>query len=371
MSAAAAVPYEKQSDLQTNRGCGAACLSMVYRSFGKEIPQTEIWPAIAKENRFGSMASTTHLMAKDALGRDFTALAMQARHPLLSLRLCRDLGFRAILNHRIRSDSAAGHYTVLVDIDDRNVTLHDPLYGPARQLSHGELLELWQPFYPNSEIVGYMMIVIAPKSAGEARVCDLCRTSIPGSIRCPQCKEAVELQPSVVLGCVSSACIARGWNYVCCPFCDHTWSFGAQAEGLAPADSATALGRQIMSRMPTAGAAAASASADDPWNLQHLFGVMDKFCNFVMSVPGAAGNPEIKRQLDYMVLSKERLKLAQAEELVRRKVLREQMAKAQDEAKQREEAYRKKVETLNTPSPPLDGNALGRALLKNLGFPTK
>ena len=32
------------------------------------------------------------------------------------------------------------------------------------------------------------------------------------------------------------------------------------------------------------------------------------------------------------------------------------------------EAHRKRMEELNRPSPPLDGNALGRALLKSLGF---
>ena len=44
------IPYEKQADPQTGRMCGAACLSMVYRSFGKEVPQAEIWQAIAKQN---------------------------------------------------------------------------------------------------------------------------------------------------------------------------------------------------------------------------------------------------------------------------------------------------------------------------------
>jgi hypothetical protein len=33
-----------------------------------------------------------------------------------------------------------------------------------------------------------------------------------------------------------------------------------------------------------------------------------------------------------------------------------------------QEAHNKMVEELNTPPPPLDGNALGHALLKNLGF---
>jgi hypothetical protein len=54
--------------------CGAASLSMVYRSFGKDVAQAQIWPAIGKQNRFGSFAATTHLMAQDALRRGFAAV---------------------------------------------------------------------------------------------------------------------------------------------------------------------------------------------------------------------------------------------------------------------------------------------------------
>ena len=87
-----AVPYEKQLDPQTYRGCGAACLSMVYKSFGKEIPEAEIWPLIAKPNRFGSVSSTTHLMTRHALSLGLNAVAIQTRHPIQVLRLCRDTG---------------------------------------------------------------------------------------------------------------------------------------------------------------------------------------------------------------------------------------------------------------------------------------
>jgi hypothetical protein len=38
------------------------------------------------------------------------------------------------------------------------------------------------------------------------------------------------------------------------------------------------------------------------------------------------------------------------------------------ESQAKEEAHRKRMEELKTPPPPLDGNALGHALLKNLGF---
>src|ERR1035441_340400 len=140
---AAAIPYEKQLDSQTGRTCGAACLSMVYRSLGKAVPQTEIWPAIAKQTASGSLASMTHLMAQDAVNRGFRAVAIQARHPLQVLRLCREWGIRAIVNHHLKLDAPAGHYSVLVDLDDKGVVLHDPFYGPSRRLPHAELLELW------------------------------------------------------------------------------------------------------------------------------------------------------------------------------------------------------------------------------------
>jgi hypothetical protein len=363
MSGAAVIPFEKQSDLRTNRSCGAACLSMVYRSLGQEVAQAEIWPVIAKENRFGNISSTTHLMAKDALSRGFAALAYQPRHPLLSLRLCCDLGVRAILNHRLGPELPTGHYTVLVDIDDKQVVLHDPFYGPSRPLSHAELLDLWQPNFPGSEIVGYILIAVAPLSS-VVSVCDLCRTPIPASVECPRCKNPVNLQPGPLLRCVTRSCIARTWNYICCPSCDYTWTFSLQAPGAGASTSESPGGAALsVQRAP-----AVPASAEDIWKLSPLFGELDKFINHVLSLPIAANNPDIKRQLDFIIASKEKLKLAQAEELVHRKTHQEQLRKIQGPAMQREEAHRMKMEELNRPSPPLDAKALGRALLKNLGW---
>lgn len=151
---------------------------MVYRSLGKAVAQTELWPAIAKENRYGSLSSTTHLMTKDALERGFAAIAFQARHPLLTLLQCRNLGIRAVLNHRLHAETGIGHYTVLVDVDDQHVTLHDPYYGPAQRLTHTELLDLWQPNFPGSEVVGFMLIAIAPPPPALS-VCELAKPPFP------------------------------------------------------------------------------------------------------------------------------------------------------------------------------------------------
>ncbi len=362
MSATATVtiPYESQSDPQTRRDCGAACLSMVYRSLGKEVAPAEIWPAIAKENRYGSIASTTHLMAKDALSRGFAAVAFQASHPLEALRLCCESGARAILNHRPAPDSPAGHYTVLVDVDARDVVLHDPFYGPSRRVPHVELLDLWKPLPPISEIGGYLLIAIAAQPPTPAP-CWLCSAPMPAQVACPGCKQPVGLQPAAILGCMNGECVAHMWNYICCPFCDCGFTSGAQVSpgvplppdpnhpGLPAAQPAT--GRQ-----------------ENPLDFTRLFAEVDKFCSYILTIPGAAAHPEIKKRLDFLAACKEKLKLGAVESLARRKAHQEQLAKMMQTAKQNKEAHRKRMEELNQPSPPLDGNALGRALLRNLGF---
>src|SRR5487761_2700099 len=224
------IPYEKQIDPQNKRGCGAACLSMVYKSFGKDVPQASVWPLIAKPNRFGAISSTTHLMALHAMSQGLSALAVQARHPIQALGLCRDAGIRVILNHRLEPGTQAGHYTVFVDMDDKSVVLHDPFFGPARRVSHAELLELWQPSSPNSEIVGNIMIGIAA-APPPVPACEFCHTTIPPLVDCPKCGKTMAMAPAALLGCVRDGCIARMWNYLACPWCDSLFSKAEKATG--------------------------------------------------------------------------------------------------------------------------------------------
>lgn len=351
---AESIPYEKQFDPHNTRTCGAACLVMAYKSLGKEVAQTEIWPAIAKQNRFGSVASTTHLMAQDAIKRGFSAVAIQVRHPLQVLRLCRDAGIIAILNHRSQKDSPTGHYSVLVNIDDKHVTLHDPFYGPSRQLLHAELLELWQPNSPNSEIAGHMLIAIAAGGAPDPPACEFCHTAMPGKIECPRCKQAVGLRPSVPLGCIKSACIARMWNYLCCPSCDFTWTFSTEQGSTAGATSAPK--------------EAPAAAAGEPSAMEKAFAELDKFCAMVLAMPKGAENPDIRKQIDFLNASKEKITLARAEAVANLTAHTERMSAMTSSAKAAEENHRKKVDAMNVPPPVLDGDALGAALLKNLGF---
>ncbi len=354
------IPYEKQSDSQSSRSCGAACLSMVYGSLGKTVSQAEIWPLIAKENRFGSIASTTHLMVKDALGRGFGAVAFQARHPLQALKLCCESGTRAILNHRAMQDSPAGHYTVLVDVDNRDVVLHDPFYGPSRRVPHAELLELWKPRLPNSEIVGYVLVAIAAEPPA-ANSCWLCRAPLPLSVACPRCKEVVGLEPRAVLGCLNIECLARMWNYIVCPFCDYVFTFGSQA-------TQREAGQPLRAGPEAQGGQPATAPQKDPLDFSGVFAAIEKFSNFILTIPGITDRPEIKTGLDLIAVNSQKLKLAQAEVRAHQNAHQEQVANVVQAAKQKQDAQRKKMEELNRPLPPLDPDALGRALLKNLGF---
>ena len=336
-----AIPYEKQFDTAP-RACGAACLAMVYRSLGQAVSQDEIWPAIAKPNRAGSVSSTTYLMVRDALTRGFHAVAIQARHPLQALRICRHQRLRAILNHRVRRDSPAGHYSVLVQIDEQNVVLHDPLLGPSRRLAFSELLELWLPAFPNSEIAGNVLIAVSAAQANPQAACAVCGSPITPAVDCPRCGKAVALEPAAVLGCSKDACIGRMWNSVCCPWCDAMWSPGRSA--------------------------AADENAVSGPNLDQFYAAIGRFRDQVLSIPAAAAHPDVINQLDFITASKEKFQLAYAEQLAHISMRRAQLSAMAEEADRKAEVQRKMLEDMAKPAPPLDGNALGRALLKNLGF---
>jgi hypothetical protein len=363
----APIPFERQSDAPGVRDCGAACLSMVYGSFGKPAPRAEIWPNISGRNRAGSVSSLTHRMVSDAIGRGFAALAVQARHPLQVLKSCHDSGVRTILNHRLTHDSGVGHYTVLAGLDQSTVLLHDPFYGPSRQVPQAELVELWQPRFPNSEVMGFLLIGIAAEPSPPA-ACWLCRKPIPPSLQCPHCKQEVKLQPNTFLGCIDPACIVRMWNYVCCPACDCGFSVSSAERAKSgasvvaePVESGEAA-EPLAVPVPSATQGAASL------NFDKFFAQMDRFCELIMGLPGAASNAPLVKQIEYLKGTQQSLQLARVEAIASEKLAFDQMARMAEDARKGVDAHQARVDALNKPSDPLDGNALGRALMSNLGF---
>lgn len=157
------------------------------------------------------------------------------------------------------------------------------------------------------------------------------------------------------LGCVNTACIARIWNYICCPFCDSAFTFSRDAQSAPPPRTSS-------------DPATAPASSPAPLNLDAVFAELDRFLAHIVAIPAVAGHPEVKKALDFLSASKEQLSLSLAEVNATQKMHQEKMAGWQTAVQQRKENQEKQRETRNTPSPPLDAKALGRALLKNLGF---
>ena len=155
-------------------------------------------------------------------------------------------------------------------------------------------------------------------------------------------------------------CIARIWNYVCCPSCDCMWTLQGQPRNAAPSSPAGAPAALMTEPGPP----------EDPWKLNALFVALDKFCIHMMSLPDLADRPDVREQINFLRSGKEKLKLAQAEQKGRQEERRRQLAVIRKSAIKAEQAHLKKVEELNTPSPPLDALALGSAVGEPWARPT-
>jgi hypothetical protein len=145
------------------------------------------------------------------------------------------------------------------------------------------------------------------------------------------------------------------WEYLCCPFCDYTWNFGLEA------------GQTRVSSPGPADIKRSPGEAQDSW-MKPLFAELDKFCNHIRELGGATDHPEIRNYLDMIESSKGKIVLANSESRVFASMAQTQQKKMQEASQLKKEELRKKMEILNTPLPPLDGDALGRALLENLGL---
>jgi hypothetical protein len=211
-----AIPYESQLNA---RACGAAALCMVYRSFGLECTQAEIWRRIAQPGPWGLDRTNTRVLCADALSRGLGALVVRASEPWQTLTSGTIRGIRLILNHRVNTTKPEGHYTVLVGVDDRDAILHDPQSGPSRYLTRSELLELWRQDHGQSEISGQVLVAFSNIGTAAAE-CALCGAITPASVPCVNCREPIPLHASAILGCANAVCHARTWERVFCPYCD-------------------------------------------------------------------------------------------------------------------------------------------------------
>ena len=95
---------------------------------------------------------------------------------------------------------------------------------------------------------------------------------------------------------------------------------------------------------------------------------MDKFCATIVALPLAAKNPLVMKQIELMKGSKQKLTEAADKQMAMLQEHHDKRIALMQKGKQAQEAKRQKLQELNKPLPPLDGNTLGMALLKNMGL---
>lgn len=210
---AAAIEYERQSQPWT---CGAAALTMVYRSFGIPDEQDSIAGRLGRRGT----CTPTYRLAADAIEAGLAALVLQVQGDWLAVRRSLEHDARCIVNHRLSEAERAGHFSVLADFRDGVVHLLDPLDGP-RQLRADAFFRLWTA--ASAAIPGQILVAVA-HDRQPARACPLCRTAPPAGLRCRHCGRNIPLQPYAVLGCVAAGCPMRSWAAIFCPGCDRRLS---------------------------------------------------------------------------------------------------------------------------------------------------
>lgn len=224
------IPYQRQRIIEGSRTCGAAALAMVYRSLGLDCRQREVWDRVAEHVRPHIRACRTHRLALDALEHGLSAIVLQAAAPIGLLQRLTRRRTRVVLNHRLDADSNLGHFTVLIQVDSDKVVIHDPHFGPNREVLVGDLERLWAPRQGDCEIVGGVLVAIARKANQPVR-CSECGLSIPAAVACERCERPIALAPAEALGCLDRRCSARRWARLFCPVCD--WGAPFDKTGVA------------------------------------------------------------------------------------------------------------------------------------------
>ena len=129
----AGVPYIRQAGPK----CAAAALAMVFRSFGRQVDQEQLFKQL--KGRTGGVHS--HMLPTAARAHGFDA------HPCIgSLAGLRDTLRAGVPVVLFLNPMGMGHAVVAIGFDDgrREIILHDPATAPFKRVAYGKLDREWR-----------------------------------------------------------------------------------------------------------------------------------------------------------------------------------------------------------------------------------
>lgn len=158
---------------QSSGMCGAASLKMVLDYYGVPVPEAEI-AEIANATKENGTSATGLIKAAEHFGFN---VIVRKNCSLDDLRHYVDKKIPVIVDWFLIDD---GHYSVVVDIDKRNITLADPalprplLYGNVRKMSCKRFLGVWFDYvgeYPEKieNILLRLLVEVTPKELAEEK----------------------------------------------------------------------------------------------------------------------------------------------------------------------------------------------------------
>jgi peptidase C39-like protein len=139
-----AVPFLPQAEAL----CGGAAAAMVFRFWGDRHADVQQFQSLV-DARAGGIADGVLIDAIRARG--WTAQRLDGSIAIIRDQL--DAGHPLIL--LIEDRPLRYHYVVAVGRDDEHVFVHDPTWGPARQLVVSELVRKWKP-------TGFWTLLVLP-----------------------------------------------------------------------------------------------------------------------------------------------------------------------------------------------------------------
>ncbi len=203
-------PYVRQKPNM----CGAASLSMVYKSFGEDYTQDEIFEFTATPCIVDGKNKPTnpiYKMAQDPINRGYYAIAIRIKDPIEFFNLFSKIKdrVRVIVSLVPGVGVSASHLMPLIDANDKDLVFNDPGKCPSYHLTREKFLKKWR---------SYSLVAIC-KDVTKAYACPVCGRSIPDNVTCSQCGKGIPLEPKEVLGCVHNECSGKMWTLLICPYC--------------------------------------------------------------------------------------------------------------------------------------------------------